>query len=31
MKADFYPDVSLEKLVPDQFWFEEECKYNIAA
>ncbi|GJV39662.1 hypothetical protein Tco_1418102 [Tanacetum coccineum] len=31
MKADFYPDVGLEQLVPDQFWNEEECKYDIAA
>ncbi|GJU17738.1 hypothetical protein Tco_1145704 [Tanacetum coccineum] len=38
MKAAFYPDVSLglNKLgqlwgVPDQFWIEEECKYDIAA
>ncbi|GKA47094.1 hypothetical protein Tco_0739977 [Tanacetum coccineum] len=31
MKAAFYPDVSLEQLVPDQFWIEEECKYDIAA
>ncbi|GJU10637.1 hypothetical protein Tco_1133033 [Tanacetum coccineum] len=30
MKAAFYPDVSLEQLVPDQFWIEEECKYDIA-
>ncbi|GJY49218.1 hypothetical protein Tco_0439174 [Tanacetum coccineum] len=26
----FYPDVGLEQLVPDQFWIEEECKYDIA-
>ncbi|GJT69733.1 retrovirus-related pol polyprotein from transposon TNT 1-94 [Tanacetum coccineum] len=38
MKAAFYPDVGLglNKLgqlwgVPDQFWIEEECKYDIAA
>ncbi|GJX32288.1 hypothetical protein Tco_0242143 [Tanacetum coccineum] len=31
MKAAFYPDVGLEQLVPDQFWIEEECKYDIAA
>ncbi|GKD16436.1 hypothetical protein Tco_1205594, partial [Tanacetum coccineum] len=31
MKAAFYPDVGLEKVVPDQFWIEEECKYDIAA
>ncbi|GJT06414.1 hypothetical protein Tco_0840876 [Tanacetum coccineum] len=31
MKAAFYPNVGLEQLVPDQFWIEEECKYDIAA
>nr|GEV21028.1 uncharacterized mitochondrial protein AtMg00810-like [Tanacetum cinerariifolium] len=31
MKAVYYPDVGLEKMVPDQFWIEEECKYDIAA
>ncbi|GKD39589.1 hypothetical protein Tco_1259796 [Tanacetum coccineum] len=31
MKAAFYPDVGLEQLVPDQFWIEEECQYDIAA
>ncbi|GJT01149.1 hypothetical protein Tco_0822318 [Tanacetum coccineum] len=31
MKADFYLDVGLEQLVPDQFWIEEECKYDIIA
>ncbi|GKA80038.1 hypothetical protein Tco_0786634, partial [Tanacetum coccineum] len=31
MKATYYPDVGLEQLVPDQFWIEKECKYNIAA
>ncbi|GKA66812.1 hypothetical protein Tco_0766620 [Tanacetum coccineum] len=30
MKAAYYPDVGLEQLVPDQFWIEEECKYDIA-
>ncbi|GJW55478.1 hypothetical protein Tco_0099563 [Tanacetum coccineum] len=30
-EAGFYPDVGLEQLVPDQFWIEEECKYDIAA
>ncbi|GKA41291.1 hypothetical protein Tco_0733884 [Tanacetum coccineum] len=30
MKATYYPDVGLEQLVPDQFWIEEECKYDIA-
>ncbi|GJU80866.1 hypothetical protein Tco_1283231 [Tanacetum coccineum] len=24
MKEAYYPDVSLEQLVPDQFWIEEE-------
>ncbi|GJY39181.1 hypothetical protein Tco_0425545 [Tanacetum coccineum] len=31
MKAAYYPDVGLEKMVPDQMWIEEECKYDIAA
>ncbi|GJS86374.1 hypothetical protein Tco_0769010 [Tanacetum coccineum] len=31
MKAAYYPDVGLEQLVPDQFWIEEECKYDITA
>ncbi|GJR66484.1 hypothetical protein Tco_0012549 [Tanacetum coccineum] len=31
MKAAYYPDVGLKQLVPDQFWIEEECKYDIAA
>ncbi|GKC91973.1 hypothetical protein Tco_1157415 [Tanacetum coccineum] len=31
MKAAFYPDVGLEQLVPDQFWIEEEYKYDITA
>ncbi|GJY64625.1 hypothetical protein Tco_0466085 [Tanacetum coccineum] len=31
MKAAYYLDVGLEQLVPDQFWIEEECKYDIAA
>nr|GEU77071.1 histone deacetylase 14 [Tanacetum cinerariifolium] len=31
MKAAYYLDVSLEKMVPDQMWIEEECKYDIAA
>nr|GFB89422.1 hypothetical protein [Tanacetum cinerariifolium] len=31
MKAAYYPDVGLEQMVPDQFWIEEECKYDIAA
>ncbi|GKB64830.1 hypothetical protein Tco_0921016 [Tanacetum coccineum] len=31
MKATYYPNVGLEQLVPDQFWIEAECKYDIAA
>ncbi|GJU89361.1 hypothetical protein Tco_1301784 [Tanacetum coccineum] len=31
IKAAYYPDVGLEQLVPDQFWIEEEYKYDIAA
>nr|GEX29522.1 hypothetical protein [Tanacetum cinerariifolium] len=31
MKAAYYPDAGLEKMVPDQFWIEEECKYDITA
>nr|GEV93215.1 monodehydroascorbate reductase [Tanacetum cinerariifolium] len=31
MKAAYYPDVSLQQMVPDQIWIEDECKYNIAA
>nr|GEV37575.1 monodehydroascorbate reductase [Tanacetum cinerariifolium] len=31
MKATYYLDVGLEQMVPDQFWIEEECKYDIAA
>nr|GEW70376.1 hypothetical protein [Tanacetum cinerariifolium] len=31
MKAAYYPDARLEQMVPDQFWIEEECKYDIAA
>nr|GEV44402.1 hypothetical protein [Tanacetum cinerariifolium] len=27
----YYPDVGLEQMVPDQFWIEKECKYDIAA
>nr|GEY73439.1 E-beta-farnesene synthase [Tanacetum cinerariifolium] len=26
MKAAYYPDVGLEKMVPDHMWIEEECK-----
>nr|GEY29120.1 integrase, catalytic region, zinc finger, CCHC-type, peptidase aspartic, catalytic [Tanacetum cinerariifolium] len=31
MKAAYYPNVGLEKMVPDQTWIEDECKYDIAA
>nr|GEW12034.1 hypothetical protein [Tanacetum cinerariifolium] len=31
IKAAYYPDAGPEQMVPDQFWIEEECKYNIAA
>nr|GEV33548.1 hypothetical protein [Tanacetum cinerariifolium] len=31
MKAVHYPNASLEEIVLDQFWIEEECKYDIAA
>nr|GEX27085.1 hypothetical protein [Tanacetum cinerariifolium] len=31
MKAAYYPDVGLEKMVPDQMWIEEECKYDIVS
>nr|GEU37247.1 retrovirus-related Pol polyprotein from transposon TNT 1-94 [Tanacetum cinerariifolium] len=31
MKAAYYLDAGLEQMVPDQFWIEEECKYDIAA
>nr|GEU53150.1 hypothetical protein [Tanacetum cinerariifolium] len=31
IKAAYYPDVGLEQLVSDQFWIDEECKYNIDA
>nr|GEV71826.1 hypothetical protein [Tanacetum cinerariifolium] len=31
MKAAYYPDAGLEQIVSDQFWIEEECKYDIAA
>nr|GFC62651.1 hypothetical protein [Tanacetum cinerariifolium] len=30
MKAAYYPDAGLEQMVPDQFWIEEDCKYDIA-
>nr|GFB92813.1 hypothetical protein [Tanacetum cinerariifolium] len=28
MKAAYYPNVGLEKMVPDQMWIEEECKHT---
>nr|GEU71039.1 hypothetical protein [Tanacetum cinerariifolium] len=28
MKAAFYPDVSLDQMVPDQIWIEEEYKHT---
>nr|GEY28199.1 hypothetical protein [Tanacetum cinerariifolium] len=31
MKATYYLDVGLEKMVPDKMWIEKECKYDIAA
>nr|GEX43381.1 hypothetical protein [Tanacetum cinerariifolium] len=31
IKAAYYPDAGLEQMVLDQFWIEEECKYDIAA
>nr|GEX21748.1 hypothetical protein [Tanacetum cinerariifolium] len=31
MNAAYYLDVGLEKMVPDQIWIDEECKYDIAA
>nr|GEY10446.1 histone deacetylase 14 [Tanacetum cinerariifolium] len=31
MKAAYYLDVGLKQMVPDQFWIEEECKYDIVA
>nr|GFC66379.1 hypothetical protein [Tanacetum cinerariifolium] len=31
MKVAYYPDAGLEQMVPDQFWIEEECNYDIAA
>nr|GEW67317.1 hypothetical protein [Tanacetum cinerariifolium] len=30
MKAAYYPEAGLEQMVPDQFWINEECKYDIA-
>nr|GEZ36886.1 hypothetical protein [Tanacetum cinerariifolium] len=31
IKATYYPDAGLEQMVPDQFWIDEECKYDIVA
>nr|GEV28038.1 hypothetical protein [Tanacetum cinerariifolium] len=31
IKAAYYLDAGLEQMVPDQFWIEEQCKYDIAA
>nr|GEU91279.1 uncharacterized mitochondrial protein AtMg00810-like [Tanacetum cinerariifolium] len=31
LKSAYYPDAGLEHMVPDQFWIEKECKYDIAA
>nr|GEY50546.1 histone deacetylase 14 [Tanacetum cinerariifolium] len=31
IKAAYYPDAGLEQLVSNQFWINEECKYDIAA
>nr|GEW56486.1 integrase, catalytic region, zinc finger, CCHC-type, peptidase aspartic, catalytic [Tanacetum cinerariifolium] len=31
MKVAYYPDAGLEQMVPNLFWIEEECKYDIAA
>nr|GEY77372.1 hypothetical protein [Tanacetum cinerariifolium] len=31
MKAAYYPDARLEQMVPDQFWINKECKYDIPA
>nr|GEV75124.1 Gag-Pol polyprotein [Tanacetum cinerariifolium] len=31
LKAAYYHDARLEQMVPDQFWIEKECKYDIAA
>nr|GEY31078.1 hypothetical protein [Tanacetum cinerariifolium] len=28
MKAAYYPNIGLEKMVPDQMWIEEECKHT---
>nr|GEV13678.1 putative retrotransposon Ty1-copia subclass protein [Tanacetum cinerariifolium] len=31
MKAVYYPNAGLKQMVPDQFWIEEGCKYDISA
>nr|GEX21481.1 E-beta-farnesene synthase [Tanacetum cinerariifolium] len=31
LKVAYYPDAGLEQMVSDQFWIDEECKYDIAA
>nr|GEY12293.1 hypothetical protein [Tanacetum cinerariifolium] len=31
IKAAYYPDASLEQMVPYQFWIKEEYKYDIVA
>nr|GEZ19106.1 hypothetical protein [Tanacetum cinerariifolium] len=31
INAAYYPDAGLEQMVQDQFWIEEECKYDITA
>nr|GEY31123.1 hypothetical protein [Tanacetum cinerariifolium] len=31
IKATYYPDASLEQMVPYQFWIKEEYKYDIVA
>nr|GEY93896.1 histone deacetylase 14 [Tanacetum cinerariifolium] len=31
MKAAYYLDVSLEQMVPNRIWIDEECKYDITA
>ncbi|GJY18024.1 hypothetical protein Tco_0389515 [Tanacetum coccineum] len=31
MKAAYYLDVGIERMVPDQMWIEAECMYDISA
>nr|GEU31712.1 retrovirus-related Pol polyprotein from transposon TNT 1-94 [Tanacetum cinerariifolium] len=31
MKAAYYLDAGLEQMMQDQFWIDEECKYDISA